>query len=148
MQIKEIERGVKVELMLDEDRESVCTITLNLESTDVDRNKIRHSFPMPRLLVTTLFVKLPVRDFSERKFSVVVCSLKGKIRDNAVATVLPFVPEDQPAAVVEVNPLNQIEEAERIRRRKFEGKEWTLKGSKSATFLRDLCSPGSAQILE
>jgi hypothetical protein len=42
---------------------------------------------------------------------------------------------------VEVDPLGWVEEAERIRRRKFEGKDWTLKASKSATVLRELCSP-------
>lgn len=135
---------MKVELLGEKETDIPCTISVNLESADVDRNKIRHSFPMPRLMMSTQIIKLPVRDFSENSFSVVVQSLKGKIKEFSVTTVLPELTEEQPSSVVEVNPLNQIEEAERIRRRKFEGKEWTLKGSRSATFLRDLCSPKEA----
>jgi hypothetical protein len=84
VQIKEIEKGVRVELVLDDNRSSTCAITLSLEMADVDRNKIRHSFPMPRLLVTTHFIKLPVRDFSDKNFSITVQSLKGKIRESSV----------------------------------------------------------------
>jgi hypothetical protein len=84
-QIKEIEKGVKIELILNEDRNNICTITLSLEMADVDRNKIRHSFPMPRILLTTHFIKLPVRDFSDKSFIITAQSLKGKIRDKSVS---------------------------------------------------------------
>lgn len=114
-------------------------ITLTLETTDVDRNKVKHSFPMPRLLTSTKHIKLVVREFSEKDFAVVATSLKGRIRDGSVTPSYPAVLGED--AVAEVDPLMQIEEAERIRRRKFEGKDWTLKGSRSATFIRDLCSP-------
>lgn len=68
--------------MPDDDKEvtSNCTITLNLETADVDRNKVKHSFPMPRLLITTKWVRLPLRDFSEKNFTVVVQPMKGKIK--------------------------------------------------------------------
>lgn len=132
---------MRVELVEDHDQENSCLLTLTYDSADVDRNKVRHSFPMPKLLVTTRFIKLPVRDFSERAFSVSVMSLKGKIRQGSVATSFP---DEQVTSVVEVNPLHQVEEAERIRRRKFEGKDWTLKASRSATFLREFCSPKEA----
>lgn len=81
-----------------EDKENTCVITLTLDTTDVDRNKVKHSFPMPRLLTSTKFIKLPVRDFSEKPFSIVATSLKGRIRDGSVSISYPILsgnPEEQ-----------------------------------------------------
>jgi hypothetical protein len=39
---------------------------------------------MPQLLNTTKYIKLPVRDFSEEEFAIVVQPIKGRIRDGVV----------------------------------------------------------------
>ena len=96
---------MRIELAED-DKDNTCVITVTLDTTEVDRNKVRHSFPMPKLLVTTRFVKLPVRDFCETSFIVTAQSLKGRIKENSIITSHP---DEHMNTIVEVNPLHQIE---------------------------------------
>lgn len=85
---------------------------MDCETIEAEKNQIKHSFDIPKRMDSKL-VKILLTTLTNERMKITVESILGKFKQSSILT--NCIIEDP----VEIDPYKMIEEAEELRKRKF-----------------------------